>query len=161
TETPRQADLEVTKTVDNSAATVGMVVTFTALIRNNGPDPATRVVLGDPLPPGLAFVGASPSQGSYDPATGLWFVGTLAPGAAATLAIDAPVPLPPPLVNSAAVAHSDQFDPDLSNNSSPAAVSPPSLPDLLPTIVGKVDLLGSNLLGGTPDLLADALFING
>src|SRR5262249_25498414 len=115
----------------------------------------------DPLPPGLAFQSASPSQGSYDPSTGLWFVGTLASGAVATLAIDALVTIPPPLVNTAGVAHSDQFDPDLSNNTSTAAVTPPSLPDLLPSIVGKVGLLGSNLLGGSPDLLADALFING
>jgi uncharacterized repeat protein (TIGR01451 family) len=157
---PQQADLVVTKMVDNSAPPVGMVVHFTVLVRNNGPDTATNVVLGDQLPPGLTFVGASPSQGSYDPTTGLWFVGTLAPGATATLVIAALVTVSP-LVNSAGVAHSDQFDPDLSNNTDTAAVIPPSLPDLLPTIVGKLDLLGSNLVGGTPDLLPDALFING
>jgi hypothetical protein len=38
---------------------------------------------------------------------------------------------------------------------------PPSLPDVMPDFVAKVDLLGSNLQNGSLSLLPDALFVNG
>ena len=74
--TPLIADLEVVKTVDNARANVGDQVTFTVTLRNLGPDTATGVIVDDPLPPGLTFVGAVASQGAYDDATGDWTVGS-------------------------------------------------------------------------------------
>src|SRR6185295_8884474 len=87
TVTPPQADLTLTKTVDQVQPVVDSVVTFTAVVTNRGPDPATDVVLSDPLPPGVTFVSADASQGSYDHATGLWAIGTLPAGVSATLRI--------------------------------------------------------------------------
>src|SRR5205085_378849 len=119
------------------------------------------------LPPGLVFAAASPSQGFYDPATGLWAVGTVPAGAAPGLVVTALVAGPAPQANVAAVAHADQFDPDPGNNTGVAVVAPPapppppSFPDLLPSVVGKVFLLGSGLTDGEPDLVPNALFVNG
>jgi uncharacterized repeat protein (TIGR01451 family) len=113
---PQQADLELTKAVDNPQPTAGGTVTFTLVIHNNGPDAATGVLVGDPFPAGLTFAGAGvPSQGAFDPASGVWAVGTLAPGASASLQLVALVTAPGPIINQA-FASADQFDPDLADN---------------------------------------------
>src|SRR5262249_44179486 len=68
--TPKpQADVAMAKTVDNAAPPVGETITFTVTATNNGPSPATGVIVSDPLPQGMTFVpGGNPSQGMYDPA---------------------------------------------------------------------------------------------
>jgi large repetitive protein len=120
---PLSADLQLVKTVNNPAPNVGDTVTFTLTLTNGGPDPATGAVVSDLLPAGLTFVGATPGQGTYDPATGVWTVGTLAGGAAATLTIDARVSGPAPGPN-VAVASSGTFDPDPVNNTGVANLIP-------------------------------------
>src|SRR5262249_34198006 len=62
--------------------------------------------------------------GSYDPATGTWTIGTLAVGETLTLFITALVVSPNPLANTASINHSDQFDPNLANNSATTAIDP-------------------------------------
>jgi uncharacterized repeat protein (TIGR01451 family) len=119
---PAQADLAVTKVADQTQVMVGQNVTFTVTVANKGPSTATDVVVVDPLPPGLIFVSATPSQGTYDPASGLWMVGTLAPGASATLQVTAMVATVGPIGNTAE-ASALQFDPDLSNNVATAPVA--------------------------------------
>ena len=52
---------------------------------NNGPSNGTGITLLDPIPPGLTYIAAdSGGDGTYDPDTGLWTVGSLAKGAHAT-----------------------------------------------------------------------------
>jgi len=73
----------------------------------------------DPFP-GVTVVGPNtPSQGSFDPGTGVWSVGTLAPEASATLTVTDRVDVLGPIAGTAH-ARADQFDPDLSNNTSGA-----------------------------------------
>jgi hypothetical protein len=67
----------------------------------------------------LAFVSANPSQGSYSDLSGVWDVGTLAPGSPVTLEIVATVGSLPSS-NTASVTHADQFDPNPANNSASA-----------------------------------------
>ena len=78
TETPQQADLALAKTVSNPTPNVGDSITFTITLTNNGPDTATNVTVNDLLPAGLTFVSGTPSEGTYDPTTGIWTVGTVA-----------------------------------------------------------------------------------
>ncbi|HEY7440658.1 MAG TPA: DUF11 domain-containing protein [Acidimicrobiia bacterium] len=125
TVTPQQADLAVTKVVSQVAPTVGQSITFDVTVTNNGPDDATKVVVSDPLPPGLVFQSAFPDQGTYDPATGVWTVGTLPDGTSSTLTITAQVTVAV-ATNTASVAHSDQFDPDTTNNTASVTVDPQS-----------------------------------
>jgi uncharacterized repeat protein (TIGR01451 family) len=70
-----EADLAVTKTVSNAFPNVGSIITFTVILTNNGPNPATNVVVNDLLPAGLTFVSATPSEGTYDSTSGMWTVG--------------------------------------------------------------------------------------
>src|SRR5262249_1579003 len=117
TATPQEADLLITKTINNPTPNVGDIITFTITLTNQGPGTATNVTVADLLPSGLGFVSATVSQGGYDSAGGLWTVGSVGAGAAPTLQIRATVVSPAPQTNVAAVSHSDQFDPDTNNNS--------------------------------------------
>jgi uncharacterized repeat protein (TIGR01451 family) len=121
--TPETADISLTKTVDNRTPNVGDTVTFTLTLHNAGPDPATGVVVSDPLPAGLTFQAANPSQGTYDPATGSWSFGTLAANATATMTITARV-VAPTLATNVAVASSSPFDPNPADNTATATVTP-------------------------------------
>jgi uncharacterized repeat protein (TIGR01451 family) len=120
--TPAQlADLSLQKTVDNPTPGVGSTITFTITVQNNGPNTATNVAVQDQLPAGLTLVSATPSQGSYNPVTGVWAVGTLANGATATLTLVATVNAPGVITNIAEVIGVDQPDPDsVPNNNDPA-----------------------------------------
>ena len=124
TETPQQADLRLTKAVDNSRPNVGDTITFTVTLTNAGPDDATNVQVRDLLPAGLTFVSAAPAQGTYTPASGLWDVGSLAAGATTTLAIRATVVSPGQRTNTATVLDADQFDPNTANNTASASETP-------------------------------------
>jgi uncharacterized repeat protein (TIGR01451 family) len=121
---PVAADVGLTKTVDNPAPLLGQTVTFTVTATNYGPATATSLAVSDPLPNGLVFVGANPSEGTYVAATGLWTVGSLAVGAASTLTLQATATVPTTIVNTATVSHLDEPDLTPANDSASAAVSP-------------------------------------
>jgi len=129
-ETPQYADLAVQKDVDNATPNVGDVVAFTITLDNLGADPAGNVSVLDQLPSGLQFVSAVPSQGTYSATTGVWTVGTVDALDTQTLVILAKVlapaagGIPTTQTNTASVRTSDQYDPDLSNNSDSASETP-------------------------------------
>ncbi len=122
--TPQQADLALAKTVSNPTPNVGDTITYTITLTDSGPDPATGVQALDALAPGLSFVSATPSQGTYDDTTGLWSVGAVDTATPQTLVIEAMVASPNPLTNTATITHSDQFDPNPDNDSAAATVTP-------------------------------------
>ena len=99
------------------------------------------MTVADLLPAGLTFVSATTSQGTYNPATGVWTVGTVNTGTPQTLQLQATVVSPGPQTNTATITHSDQFDPNLANNSasasySAAAAHPPvTIPPVIPSAV--------------------------
>jgi uncharacterized repeat protein (TIGR01451 family) len=124
------ADLRVTKTVDNRAPAINTPVRFTVTVFNAGPSHTSGVELVDQLPAGLSFVAATPSQGTFQAATGLWTIGALSNGASVTLTLDAIVTKSGPLANVATITHTDHLDLDPSNNSSGAALNVPLASDL-------------------------------
>src|SRR5262249_48935358 len=155
TETPPRADLVVTKAVDNPTPVVTQFVTFTVTLTNRGPDLATNVSLTDHIPTGLSNVSFSASQGTYNPGTGVWDLGTVDPRTTQTLAIRAKVTSLLPQPNTATVSHSDQFDPDLANNTGSAIVLPqPARPSLrlvkLTNGTNNVSGIGPLLIVGNP-----------
>ncbi|TWT56070.1 DUF11 domain-containing protein [Allorhodopirellula solitaria] len=85
--TPANADLSLTKTVENPLANVGEDVTFTITATNSGPDPSGSFVVADPLPEGAVFVDATTENGSYDPGTQRWSVAGLELNETATLTL--------------------------------------------------------------------------
>jgi uncharacterized repeat protein (TIGR01451 family) len=122
TETPQQADLGLAKIVSDPTPSIGDTVTFTVTLSNAGPDAATNVTVNDLLPAGLAFVSATPSQGSYASSTGVWTVGTVTMITSQTLVLQARVDSLPS-TNTATITGADQFDPNAGNNSASATVS--------------------------------------
>src|SRR5262249_58391841 len=107
----------VAKALSNAAPAVGEQVTFTVTATNRGPSPATGVVVTDLLAPGLTFASATPSQGTYDPAGGVWSIGSLTATSAATLSLTAVVTQDGAFTNTASVTGSNEVDPNPGNDS--------------------------------------------
>ena len=87
----QQADLNLSKTVvPLTAVTAGQTVTFTIAIGNlAGGSPAQNVTITDQLPPGLNFVSASTTAGTYNTPT--WTIASLPSGTTQTLTLVATV----------------------------------------------------------------------
>jgi uncharacterized repeat protein (TIGR01451 family) len=100
-------DIALQMNVDTVVPTPGQTVQFTVVARNVGTTVATGVQVTDKLGPELqipAGMAAFPSTGTFDPSTGIWSIGGLDPGAAATLVVPAVVTAasqPPCSVNAA------------------------------------------------------------
>ncbi len=120
---PAMADLAVQKIVNQDLVDFGDNVVFTVVVRNNGPDDATNVVINDLLPAGMNYVSSSPSQGSYDDAAGEWTVGTIPAYGYVLLDIVAQMNDYDAQTNTASVGSSDTFDPDTTNNTDDATVN--------------------------------------
>jgi uncharacterized repeat protein (TIGR01451 family) len=127
---PRQLcaapDIALQMTVDTVVPTAGQPVQFTITASNIGTDAASGVQVTDQLPAELKIptgMAAFPSTGTYDAATGVWSIGSLAAGANATLVIPAIVAVTtqPPCVVNVAVSNL-ALDTQTSNNRAVAAV---------------------------------------
>lgn len=109
------ADLSVNKQVSNASPANGSSITYTITVANSAasPDLASGVEVTDLLPLGTTYVGHS-GPGSYNSTTGVWQVGSLAPGASATLTIQATVNATAGAVitNTAEITASSQVDSD-------------------------------------------------
>jgi uncharacterized repeat protein (TIGR01451 family) len=78
------ADISVTAGTNDLTPTVGVAADFSMDVSNTGTDAVTSLVVKDSLA-GFARGAATVSQGTFDPATGLWTIGALATGQVATL----------------------------------------------------------------------------
>ncbi|MCA9123215.1 MAG: DUF11 domain-containing protein [Planctomycetaceae bacterium] len=128
------ADLSLTQTVDNPSPNVGDNVTFTLTLTNAGPDAATNVSVIDALPTGMSFVSSIPSQGAYDSGTGVWTIGTVTSGIAATLQVVASVDSTGTKTNTAEVFAVDQSDVDSTPNNGMTAEDDQDNADITPQI---------------------------
>ena len=138
------ADLSLTQTVNDATPLAVDDVIFTLRVNNDGPDPATEIVVLNTLPSGLLLTSATESQGTFDQITGLWSVGGIPSGGTATLMLSTRVISADPSTNTAEIQSVAQFDPDsLAGNSVPteddqASVQvAPKLADL--SVTGTVD----------------------
>lgn len=124
--TVQSADLSVIKTVDDATPNEGATVVYTVTVANGGPDAASSITITDLLPPGVTFVSALPSQGSYSSGSGIWTVGSLANASSATLALTATVDASTAgatITNTASVTGAAQADTNPANNSDFADVT--------------------------------------
>jgi uncharacterized repeat protein (TIGR01451 family)/CSLREA domain-containing protein len=121
--TPLRADLSVTKSVSPKMAQAGGTVTFTVTVSaasGSGLGAAENVVVTDALGAGLTHTGNTPSQGTFNPATGVWNVGTINAGSSATLQLTATVSASGSKMNRAQVTSVSQADPDSTPNNNDA-----------------------------------------
>jgi uncharacterized repeat protein (TIGR01451 family) len=86
-------------------------VTFIVTARNNGPDNATEVNIKDLIPAGLSGVIVTPSVGTYDVGTGIWYIPVLANGNSATLNITGTCVVQTNIINTANKTIQTEFDP--------------------------------------------------
>ena len=131
-----QADLSITKIVDDATPNVGDNITFTLTVTNSGPSAATGVVVNDLLPSGYTYVSDTPSVGSYVSGTGVWTVGSLTNAASATLQIVATVNATGSYANTATVS-GNEIDPDPTDDSDTNTPSPICV-DPNPPAIGNV-----------------------
>ena len=108
-----------------------------------GPNPATDIEITESLPAGFDFVSASASQGTYDPATGAWSVGSLADGETAQLVLTATVTAPGAITNLAVKTGQNEPDPIVGNDSAAARTTATPAADLeVDKEVDRHDALG-------------------
>jgi len=138
------ADLVATKDVSATSIEWGSEVPYGFVINNRGPDAATNVVANDPFPAGLQFLRvASITQGSFDPNTGDWTIGTMQNGQSDRLVVVFRIISTQPLINEINVS-AVEIDPDLTNNRSRASVTPL----LTTTNISKQGFLASSVFPG-------------
>jgi uncharacterized repeat protein (TIGR01451 family) len=118
-------DLSLQMSAVNPVPTPGQPVEFKVTLSNVGTDAANDVRVIDKLPAELVIptgLAAFPSIGTYDPAAGVWLVGTVNAGASATLVIPAVFAVPSPPACSVNVAETNHvLDTRRSNNRALAA----------------------------------------
>jgi uncharacterized repeat protein (TIGR01451 family) len=133
------ADLALTAFEAPDPVTVAKQLTYTLIVANRGPLTAAAVTLSDPLPPGLALVSASASQGGCTSTAPVRCdLGSLASGANATVTIVARAKAIGTISNTATVS-SSTADPLTTNNSatSTTRVKAPLAPCLVPNVKRK------------------------
>ena len=115
--TPPVADVSVTQTTSNSKPNYLENVTFTIKVTNLGPSAAENVTAGDWLNGNYLIWISDDSGGSYNPATGVWTIGTLESGVTKTLNIITKVIASSGTFNNSATYNSGSTpDPNADNN---------------------------------------------
>ncbi|WP_460995573.1 SdrD B-like domain-containing protein, partial [Spirosoma harenae] len=118
------ADLEVLKDVVSAGPfSVGQKITYSIMASNNGPATGTDVKVTDLLPPTLTFVSATPVN-QYNPATGIWNIGTLTAGSSRVLLIEATITGGVNSLTNTAIIGGTNNDPALTSNDTSRVVTP-------------------------------------
>ena len=106
------ADLQVTKTVNNTNPNYHDVVDWTITVKNNGPNVATSINVVDILPRSLVYVSAT---GSYNVNTHKWFIAALNVGKSVSFHIKTKVNATGLIRNDVSVS-GQEYDYNPSNN---------------------------------------------
>ena len=127
------AILSETATPTNVLA--GQTVTYTIIVSNNGPSPATGVTLVDTLPNGLTFVSGTVAGGSVSFLNGLVIapVGSIAAGQQTTVTLVL-MPMFAGTFTDSVVVSATQLDPNGNNNSSSATITAFAISDVSVTL---------------------------
>ena len=90
--TPSYADLSLAKTVSSATPVNGASISYTLSVTNASTSAltATGVTVSDVLPAGVSYLSSS-GTGTYVSSTGIWTVGSVAPGATASITISVTV----------------------------------------------------------------------
>ena len=141
-------DMEVEKTVNESNPNYRDNVTWSIVVRNNGPDVAHDVIVNDVLPGSLIWI-SDDSNGKYNPRTGIWTIAQLNCGVEIRLNIVA-------MVNGTGITQNNvsvtarEFDYDLSNNNASEIVEVNKTADVsIVKIVDDSNPLYGNLITWT------------
>ena len=138
------ADLGVAVVASPSAPAVGQSVQLTVTATNSGPASASGVSVEVALPPGLAWA-SDDGAGAFSPASGLWTLPDLAPGASRALRVTTTVGSSDPLVAAVTIASRGPLDPIPANDRAWATVQTPRSADLAMTmgVSSRVTIAGA------------------
>lgn len=122
-------DLTIDKSDNPDPVVPGEQLTYTVVVTNNGPSVATGVTASDRLPAGVSFASVTSSQGTalHDSGEVSAILGTLDPGASATITIvtDVSAAQTLPLLNVVSVkANEEESNLDNNRDEEPTAVVP-------------------------------------
>lgn len=112
---PEQANLSLTKQVDNQTPNPGDIVTFTITIQNSGPDAATNILIQDVIPSGYTNISNVSNSGTLVGNNLEWTILNLPNGSSQSLTYQAKVNNPSVGINFTNVAQimaEDQYDPN-------------------------------------------------
>jgi uncharacterized repeat protein (TIGR01451 family) len=141
------SDVSVKITASATAIKVGDNLTYSAVITNSGPSPATNVTFTDPLPAGLNLISSTSTAGAQPTLTDGTLsaaIGTMTSGTTAvvTIIVNALPAAYPSLANAVSVS-ATQTDPNTANNTSSVTTS-----------VAPVDVLAALAAPGLPTTTA-------
>ena len=127
------ADLALLMAASPDPVTISSNLTFLVTVTNQGPSSATGVNVTDTLPAGVAFVSATPAQGSCsrNGSTVICALGAIASRGNVTIAIVV-TPAAAGMVTNRATATAASSDPNSGNNSTLASALVNSAPTLSP-----------------------------
>ena len=113
-----EADLSLTKVVDDNIPNYGDNITFTIVVTNSGPCDVTGVSVQDILQPGLTYVSSNATVGTYNSTTGVWDFTSeiMANGDTETLTVTVSVGACDEIDNFAEIISSSRPDPDSTPN---------------------------------------------
>ena len=152
------ADLAVVKQIVTPGPySAGQKITYGITVTNKGPVTATSVNVTDLMPASLTYVSSTP-VGQYNPATGIWTIGTLTAGSNRNLLIEATI-MGSGSTKSTAIVGSPDNDPKYAQNDTSSvtvsvnacAVQPPTIVCAIAEICkgGTTTLSATGCLDGT------------
>ncbi|MBL8187833.1 MAG: SBBP repeat-containing protein, partial [Acidobacteria bacterium] len=149
-----EADLAIAKTVSRNPVMVANNFNFVLTATNNGPTPATGVVVTDQLPMGINFVSATTSQGSCSNNAGTVTcnLGNLAVRASVTITLTVSATAAGSITNTVSVK-ANEPDSISANNQASAVVTVSNQP----SIYGRVHLVNGAPLAGVTMTMTGAL----
>ena len=146
-----EADLSVTKTGSPNPVNVGEPLVYTIIVRNNGPDDATSVVMEDTIPTGVCIseITIDEQFGTYCYYDGMitWNIGVLAPGETATMTVTVIPEIVGLITNVATVDSEEVDDPNQNNNTATETVTVVELDDIVDLILIKESCPAETTLG--------------
>ena len=122
-------DLEIIKIVDNLTPNYGDEITYTIIVRNNGPDNSTNIKVSEILADNFKFISANASKGYYNLTNGIWAVGNLTNNETAKLVITVKIIKTGFIQNNVSV-NGTGYDPNLTNNNATVNITVPQTADL-------------------------------
>ncbi|MEO6724784.1 MAG: FG-GAP-like repeat-containing protein [Blastocatellia bacterium] len=149
-----ETDLAIVKTASRNPVLVNNNFSYTLTATNNGPSPATGVIVADQLPAGANFVSATASQGSCanNAGTVTCNIGNLAAQGNATITLTV-TPTVMGLITNLASVRGNETDSNQSNNQTLLQITISNRP----SIYGRVTLANGNPLAGITLSLTGAL----
>lgn len=137
-------DLQITKLVDIQYPLINQNITYTILVKNNGPGIPSNINVMEFLPSGVQYLSHTATHGSFSPSQ--WNISgfQLNPGQTATLSVVARV-LPTGNYTNSATVSSDLPDPNIANNTASVTIFP-QIADLELSVIADnlQPLVGSN-----------------